>query len=159
MAKKMSEETKAKIKAAHKKRAQDPLVLQRLRDIAQDPVNKEKRSAAMKAKWADPVWRTAQLAKKKASREAKAADEAQAEADRTTPAEKAAAEANEAPALVEVAPGDNPNIPTEADLTGVPAEEVKAPAKAKKKRVITPEQKAKYAANRKAKRDAAKATA
>jgi len=165
----MTQETKDKLSVVHKKLAQDPARLARLRLIATDPGMKAKRAAAMKKKWEDPVWRAAALAKMKASREAKAAEEAQAEADRTTPAEKAKAEA-----LVAVAPGDNPNIPTEADLTGVPAEvpveeattqelvetpaETPAPVEApvKKKRVVTDEQKAKYAANRKAKRAAAK---
>lgn len=150
--KEMTQETKTKLHDVHVELAKDPARRSFLQSIARDPVNKEKRAAAIRAKWADPVWKAATLAKMKAAREAKKAEEAQAEADRTTPAEKAAAEANEAkaPAPVDVVPGDNPNTPSEEELTGVAP--VETPAPAKKKRVVTDAQKAKYAANRKAKR-------
>lgn len=147
----MAQETKTKLHDVHVELAKDPARRTFLQSIARDPANKAKRAAAMKAKWDDPVWKAATLAKMKASRDAKKADEAQAEADRTTPAEKAKAEA-----LVAVAPGDNPNIPTEADLTGAPETAAPVEAPVKKKRVVTDEQRAKYAANRKAKRAAAK---
>ena len=60
----MIEETKAKIREAHKIRAKDPAVVARLRQIARDPVMKASRSAKMKAKWANPEWRANQLAKR-----------------------------------------------------------------------------------------------
>ena len=59
----MTEETKNKIRAAHKALAQDPTRLAKLREIANDPAYKAARSAKMKALWADPEWRAAQLAK------------------------------------------------------------------------------------------------
>jgi len=59
----MTEETKAKIKAAHLQRAKDPAVVARLKEIANDLDMRAARSAKMKAKWADPEWRANQLAK------------------------------------------------------------------------------------------------
>jgi len=112
----MTDETKNKIRAAHKNRAKDPAVLERLKALANDPAMKAARSAKMKAKWADPVWRTKQLTK------------------------MGSKVAISTPAPVE-AP-DEPMGRTEAP-----------------KRVISAEKKAQYAAARKAKRAAAKATA
>ena len=60
----MTEETKAKIKAAHLKRVQDdPAVGARLKAIANDPAMKFARSTKMRALWANPAWRAEQLAK------------------------------------------------------------------------------------------------
>lgn len=100
----MTEETKAKIKAAHLERAKDPAVRARLKALANDETAKAARSAKMKTKWADPEWRANQLAKM---------------------------------------------------ATTTRAREVETPVR--KKRIISDEKKALYAANRKAKRSAAKA--
>ena len=156
----MTQETKTKLHDVHVELAKDPARKTFLQSIARDPANKEKRAAAMKLKWEDPVWKAATLAKMKASREAKAAEEAQAEADRTTPAEKAAAEANEAPVVVLTTAQVEANAKAASEAPVVP-DIVISVTKAegvvvKKKRVVTDEQKAKYTANRKAKRAAAK---
>jgi len=115
----MTEETKAKIRAAHKARAQDPAVVARLREIAQDPAHKATRSTKMKAKWADPEWRVNQLSKMATTTGAR-----------------------------------------EVETPPAPVEESPAPTKpARKKRIISPEKKAQYAAARKAKRAEAKLAA
>ena len=147
----MTQETKTKLHDVHVELAKDPARRTFLQSIARDPANKEKRAAAMKLKWEDPVWKAATLAKMKASREAKAAEEAQAEADRTTPAEKAAAEAIVTEAPVDPAPLAEAQVAVDKVMAPV----AEALAK-KKKKAPTDAQKAQYAANRKAKRAAAK---
>ena len=127
----MTEETKAKIKAAHLKRVQDdPAVGARLKAIANDPAMKAARSAKMKAKWADPEWRANQLAKR-----------APAVMTTNQPAEAGTTKVGLG---IETVPAASAII---ADVT----------TPVRKKRVITAEQKERYAAAKKAKRAAAKA--
>lgn len=153
----VTQETRQKLHNTHVELAKEPGRLEFLRKIAQDPANKEKRAIAMKAKWADPVFKAKMLKQAAERREAKKAEEAQAEADRTTPAEKAAAsEKAEVDIIVAV---------NEAEKTKAIAEVTAVVMDTKKKRPDATEQqkakraaarKAKYAATRKAKRAAAK---
>ena len=130
MANVMTAETRSKLSVVHKKLATEPARLAKLREIAQDPVNKEKRAVAMRARWADPVWRAAQLTKMKRKPMAPAPDDKAAVVDKTQ------------------------------DKVEAPVEEAITHAGTKVgvcRKQPTDEQKVKYAANRKAKRDAAKA--
>ena len=86
----MTEETKAKIRAAHKKLAESPARLAKLREIANNPAYKAARSAKMKALWADPEWRAAQLAKMPTTTGAREVVEPVAKAKRVVSAEKKA---------------------------------------------------------------------
>lgn len=123
----VTQETKTKLHDTHVKLAQDPARLEFLRKIAQDPANKEKRALAMKKKWQEPEFK----AKMKAAAEARAKAKAEA-----APVDEAAVERTEA----RITEG----LTKTAEALGT----VEAPAPVKKKRVVTDEQKAKYAAKR-----------
>lgn len=164
----MTQETKTKLHDTHVKLAQTPERLAFLRKIAQDPVNKEKRALAMKKKWQEPEFK----AKMKAAAAARAEAKAKAKAE-AAPVDEAAVERTEAritEGLTKTAETLGKAPLTEAETADavveaaapIAAEKAEAIAEVtdivmgKKKKKPTDEQKAKYAANRKAKRAAAK---
>ena len=134
----MNQETKDIIRAAHLLRAKDPLVIARLRALANNPKHNATRAAKMKAKWADPIFKAKMLAGIAARKQ----DSLAKVALKTEAKDKARADKQE-----------RDNAANALGKAGINV----AAAGMTKKRIVTDAQKKKYAAARKTKRAAIKA--